>query len=146
MAGQLGEDELAEVMQSALDEGYEWDRAMTDLAEQVNPMAAEGEEDDEDAVEDEDEGDTEQSAAEGGQRGRGQGSRQGGASQAQGSSQKQGSTRKQGSAQQQGASQKQGGSQKAGGGGQDLRAREYKDEQGQVHHHTHEYMQRNKGR
>jgi ferritin-like metal-binding protein YciE len=145
IAGQLGENELAAVMQSALDEGYEWDRAMTDLAEQaVNPIAAEGEEDDEyeaeDEAEDEDQGDTEQNAAEGGERGRARGSKEGGAGQAQGGS------KRQGSAPSQGGPQKQGGSQRDGGGSSDLGAREYRDEQGQVHHHTHEYMQRNKGR
>jgi hypothetical protein len=28
--------------------------------------------------------------------------------------------------------------------GSDLKQREYKDEQGKVHHHTHEYMEREK--
>ena len=31
------------------------------------------------------------------------------------------------------------------GGSSDLKQREYKDKEGNVHHHTREYMERNKG-
>lgn len=42
MASELGEQELADTMQRALDEGYRWDHEMTALAEhRVNPSAVE---------------------------------------------------------------------------------------------------------
>jgi ferritin-like metal-binding protein YciE len=40
MAGQTGEQDLAQAMQRAVEEGYEWDREMTELAEgRINPAA-----------------------------------------------------------------------------------------------------------
>jgi hypothetical protein len=47
IALELGQEELVDGMQKALDEGYAWDREMTELAEEgINPIAMEeGEED-----------------------------------------------------------------------------------------------------
>ncbi|HEY8262363.1 MAG TPA: DUF892 family protein [Methylosinus sp.] len=50
IAGELAEEELAQAMQRALDEGYRWDEDMSELAEgSINPTAieSEGEEQDE---------------------------------------------------------------------------------------------------
>lgn len=49
-----------------------------------------------------------------------------------------------GRGQQSGGSQQHSGSQ-GSGGGDDLKAREYKDEQGNVHHHTRTYQEQHKG-
>lgn len=103
IAGEMGEQELAQAMQRAVDEGYRWDREMTELAEgRVNPSAME------------------QGQGGGAQQGRSQGGQsQGGQSQ---------------------GSQSQGGQN--GGGDADLKAREYRGEDGKIHHHTREYMER----
>jgi ferritin-like metal-binding protein YciE len=42
MAGEAGEQELAQVMERAVKEGYEWDQKMTELADgRINPAALE---------------------------------------------------------------------------------------------------------
>jgi ferritin-like metal-binding protein YciE len=129
IARELGEDELVTVMQSALEEGHAWDREMTELAEaEANPMAA-GEGEDDAEEDDEEDGETArqgQSAAQKGSRG-GEAAGKGGAT---------------------GKAAKGGATAKAAKGaqGSDLQGREYKDERGQVHHHTHEYMERSKKR
>jgi ferritin-like metal-binding protein YciE len=44
MAAELGDDDLAQAMQLALEEGYRWDEAMSDLvAGGINPTAIESE-------------------------------------------------------------------------------------------------------
>ena len=98
IARELGEQELVQAMQRALDEGYRWDREMTELAEsRVNPPALE-------------QGEESQ-----GEQQRGQQS-QGG----------------------------QEGGQGSGESGSDLKEREYRGEDGQIHHHTREYMERHR--
>ncbi|MBV9078832.1 MAG: hypothetical protein JO048_15305 [Methylobacteriaceae bacterium] len=55
-----------------------------------------------------------------------------------------GSGRQQGSSER-GARQQGDNAQQGGGGSDDLKSREYRDEQGNVHHHTRAYMEQHKG-
>jgi ferritin-like metal-binding protein YciE len=56
IAHELEEEELEQAMERALEEGYRWDREMTELAEgAINPSAASAEEDDEDEEDEEEE-------------------------------------------------------------------------------------------
>lgn len=146
MAQEMGEQDLAKIMQRALDEGYRLDEELTKLAEsRVNPSAMESaaEEDEEEDEEDEDLEEEEEEEEEGS-----------GSQQAQKSGGSQASQKKSGGGSGKGGSGKggsgKGGSGKGGSGGQvkakggdsDLKSREYRDKDGEVHHHTREYMQR----
>ena len=121
---EMGEEELEEFMQQALDEGHQLDRELTELAEsRINPAAMEEDEededdedddeddDDDDAEDDEDEQDEEEEAG------------------APAQSEKVAAGSRTGS-----------GSKPAQGS--DLKAREYKDKGGNIHHHTRKSVKR----
>jgi ferritin-like metal-binding protein YciE len=207
IALELGQEELVDGMQKALDEGYAWDREMTELAEEgINPIAmedgdedeagegrasagkegkqagqkaapskqakkggtkqarggknAEDEQDDEKrqarSKEDDDEGQQRggkgRSRSEGKQDGSSkQGEARGGESGSGGSGKSQGRGKSQGggkaAASSAGPSRTGGGSSKGSSGGNeasDLKSREYRDDDGNVHHHTREYMERHR--
>lgn len=160
MAQEIGEQELARTMERALKEGYKLDEELTRLAEsRINPAALEaGEEDeeedeDEDEFEDEEEGEDEDEEEEEGEEGEEAGSQQqasqsGQPSKSSGSQAKSGGSKESKSGGPQ--SSKSGGSQKKSAGGKaskggassDLKSREYRDKDGNVRHHTREYMNR----
>jgi ferritin-like metal-binding protein YciE len=205
IALELGQEELVDGMQKALDEGYAWDREMTELAEEgINPIAmeegdedeagegrasggkegkqagqkaapakqakkggtkqarggkdAEDEQDDEKrqarSKEDDDEGQQRggkgRSRSEGKQDGSSkQGMARGGESGSEGKSQTRGKSQGGGKAASSSAGQSRtgGGSSKGGSGGNeasDLKSREYRDDDGNIHHHTREYMERHR--
>jgi len=138
MAEELGVDDLVQTMERAVEEGYELDEELTKLAEaRINPSALEAgegsdeeedeeeedededEDDEEDEDEDEDEGEDKDEDKESGSR--------------QQAKSKPSSSRKSSG----------GGKQAKGRGGEsDLKSREYRDEKGEVHHHTRGYMER----
>lgn len=160
MAQEIGEQELARTMERALKEGYKLDEELTRLAEsRINPAALEaGEEDeeedeDEDEFEDEEEGEDEDEEEEEGEEGEEAGSQQqasqsGQPSKSSGSQAKSGGSKESKSGGPQ--SSKSGGPQKKSAGGKaskggassDLKSREYRDKDGNVRHHTREYMNR----
>lgn len=138
MAEELGVDDLVQTMERAVEEGYELDEELTKLAEaRINPSALEAgegsdeEEDEEEEDEDEDEDDEEdededEDEGEDRDEDKESGSRQQAKS-------KPSSSRKSSG----------GGKQAKGRGGEsDLKSREYRDEKGEVHHHTRGYMER----
>jgi ferritin-like metal-binding protein YciE len=168
IAREVGEEELVDAMQEALDEGYSWDSEMTELAEGgINPEAIMSGEMDEEGRKG---GRKSQASGQGG--GRSESQKQGGGQRSQsakggekssgekGGGEQQGSGRKSQSAKsssgakksggssggrQQGGSKSQsakGGSRSGGEDRSDLKSREYRDEQGNIHHHTREYMER----
>jgi ferritin-like metal-binding protein YciE len=138
MAEELGVDDLVQTMERAVEEGYELDEELTKLAEaRINPSALEAgegsdeeedeeeedededEDDEEDEDEDEDEGEDKDEDKESGSR--------------QQAKSKPSSSRKSSG----------GGKQAKGRGGEsDLKSREYRDQKGEVHHHTRGYMER----
>jgi ferritin-like metal-binding protein YciE len=177
IAREVGEEELVDAMQEALDEGYSWDSEMTELAEGgINPEAImSGEMDEEEEGEEGEEGRKggrkSQASGQGG--GRSESQKQGGGQRSQsakggeksggekGGGEQQGGGRESQSAKSSSGAKKSGGSSsgKSQGGGKsqsakggsrsgsgedssDLKSREYRDEQGNVHHHTREYMER----
>ena len=138
MAEELGVDDLVQTMERAVEEGYELDEELTKLAEaRINPSALEAgegsdeEEDEEEEDEDEDEDDEEdededEDEGEDRDEDKESGSRQQAKS-------KPSSSRKSSG----------GGKQAKGRGGEsDLKSREYRDQKGEVHHHTRGYMER----
>lgn len=159
----VGEDEAVQGLVRALDVGKEYDQELTELAErEVNPAmirASEGEED----MADEEEGDEEggdksksrsrqassgrsQSAAKPQSRSRGSGQDDDDRREEESRSFKRGEdsdeeSRDSGS---KSASAAKEGSKS--GGSDDLKAREYRDEDGNVRHHTRTYMEQQKGR
>ena len=109
LAKEAGEEQIARAMEKAVDEGYRYDREMTELAEgRVNPealQAGSGQE-------------SESGSAQDGER-RGSSGSEGGGGRSSGS-----------------------GSSGSSGDSSDLKSREYRGEDGQIHHHTREYMER----
>lgn len=104
----MGEQELAQAMERAVEEGYRWDEEMSQIAEsRANP----------EALEEGSQGGSRQMAAGGGKS-------QGGQQQAGG------------------GGQSSGGQQQSSSGGDNLKSREYRGEDGKIHHHTKEYMER----
>jgi ferritin-like metal-binding protein YciE len=126
MAEELGEEELARVMERAVEEGYELDEELTRLAEsRINPSALEsGEEaeDEEDEDEEEDEEDDEDDDED----------------------EEESPSRQQAKSKSSQSRKSSGGEKQAKGraGGADLKSREYRDESGEVHHHTRSSVER----
>ena len=135
MAEELGVDDLVQTMERAVEEGYELDEELTKLAEaRINPSALEAgegsdEEEDEEEDEDEDEDDEEdedEDEDEGKDEDKEAGSRQ------QAKPKPSSSRKSSGGAKQ----------AKGRGGESDLKSREYRNQKGEVHHHTRGYMER----
>jgi ferritin-like metal-binding protein YciE len=138
MAEELGEDDLVQVMERAVEEGYELDEELTKLAEsRINPSALESEEgseeedeedEDEDEYDEEDEDEDEDEDEESESR--------------QEAKSKPSSSSKSKPSSSSGKSSGGGKQAKSRGGESDLKSREYRDEKGEVHHHTRGYMDR----
>jgi len=135
MAEELGVDDLVQTMERAVEEGYELDEELTKLAEaRINPSAlkaGEGSDEEEDEEEDEDEDeDDEEDEDEDEDEDKDEDKESGSRQQAKSKSS---SSRKSSG----------GGKQaKSRGGESDLKSREYRDQKGEVHHHTRGYMER----
>ena len=124
----LGQERVVQAMERVLEEGKRYDEEMTRLAEEeVNPAMLEAEEGEE---EQEEEG--QQAEADGAQQKKsGQRGRRGGGQQAENGSQ--------------GGKQRASRGGSSGDGEDDLKAREYRDKDGNVRHHTRTYMEQHKG-
>jgi len=122
-AREMEQESLAEAMERALEDGKRLDRELSELAEEgINPHIFESE-----GGEREETGDQRRSGA-GRERFGSEGRVRGGKHSA--SSEHRERPRSPG---------------KHGGEGSDLRGREYRDRQGQIHHHTRSYAQRHRG-
>ena len=170
IAREMGEEQLAKVMERALEEGYKLDEELTRLAEsRINPEALEAgaeedeeeededeefeeedeeedqdedEEEDEDEDEEEDQDEDEDDEDEDSSGGEeGEGAEERHASKSGKSHQRQAS--KPGGVQRKDASGKQ---PKGENASSDLKSREYRDKKGKVQHHTRESMNRRGGR
>ena len=138
---------------SAMEAGEEEDKEEDEFEAEDEEEDEDAEDEDEDEDEDEEDAEEEDEDEEDEDEDKGAGSEQEEVRRTAGSKQPQkpGGSQKSGGAQQSGGAQKSGGSQKErGGAGQgksqgassDLKSREYRDDKGEVHHHTREYMGR----
>jgi ferritin-like metal-binding protein YciE len=135
MAEELGVDDLVQTMERAVEEGYELDEELTKLAEaRINPSALEaGEGSDEEEDEEEDEGEDEDDEED------------------EDEDEDEDKDEDKESESRQQAKPKSSSSRKSSGGGKqaksrggesDLKSREYRDQKGEVHHHTRGYVER----